>query len=52
MLTNKTIELIRKSLELSITNAQLEDTRKEYRLALREFNEYICDLEDERECDL
>lgn len=46
MLTNKTIELIYKSLELSITNSIFKESREEYKKAKEEFSEYICVLED------
>lgn len=41
MLSNKCIESIRKSLELSITNSQLEESRNNYKRAKEEFNEFI-----------
>lgn len=49
MLSNKTIELIRKSLDLSIINAQLDDSKSEYKKAKEEFIEYIYDLKDKKD---
>ncbi|MGL6184828.1 MAG: hypothetical protein ACRC1T_05555 [Clostridium chrysemydis] len=49
MLTNKTIELINKALELAVCNSQIDEIKQGYKNALSEFREYICDIEDMRD---
>jgi hypothetical protein len=49
MLTNTTIELIDKALRMAINNSQSNKTKENYKNALMEFKEYICDLEDIRD---
>ena len=49
MLSNKTIELIRKSLDLSIANAIFSETALDFKKAKDEFNEFICDMEDTKD---
>lgn len=52
MLTNRTIEVIRvcMNITLAITRGDTEGAekaRQDIKNAISEFNEYICDLEDE-----
>lgn len=49
MLSNEAIQNIRDALETKIAIAFLDETRVRFKKTLSEFNEYICDLEDERD---
>ena len=47
MLSNEAIENIREALETKIGIAFLDETRKKFKKTLIEFNELVCDIEDE-----
>lgn len=49
MLSNEAIENIREALETKIGIAFLDETRIKFKKTLSEFNEFICDIEDEVE---
>lgn len=47
MLSNEAIENIRNALETKVGIAFLDETRFKFKQTLDEFNEFICDIEDE-----